>query len=713
MDPFDEWAKSTTEHTTVRKYADLLVALGTSWDSFLSRDPESIAEDLVQGGIPTLAARDIVDVASHTAKRNQAPMAIFWDIENMPIPTTSSGRDVCSRLKMILRPYGELAQFRGYASIGLNQIPQQKRSDLQLSGCLLVDCPHNGRKEVADKMIIVDAMNFAMLNPNGATLCFVTGDTDYAYLLAVLQRYKQYRTIVISKGTLQSMLDVNCDMKMRWETDILQLRSSAKAWENTALDLGLPEDGSASFSESNTVDEINPFEPLTADEEWIDDAEFLRNLVRREVAFAGCALKANIGNFLRQTNPARFPQREAVQHFLATAIERKVVAETGEGALKMLVLPTDETAGMFPAISLTTQPPISSRNIPERVKEIARLRPYVLFVKWKFCPSGTKLPSKAFVQHKDEWGILLFQKLTCAQQLVSELTWLRSGILVDWRKVPDENTGKTSTGTGREYNTALPGKPGQGMACSLCRSIRGDVKLVPLDNRFGSLVCPECKEWDTTTSNQRDIGAEKVVKLLDFMALHDDIVVPENILRKQVHLKDDFRCESRKMAALWIQHAHATGKIKCVNNAKLGKTKPLRFCLPRMEDQVARPPPPEDFDTRAEEECIVHLLWDGVGWINRLDAIQAMKQTFNQKMSHPFDRTRVIQNAQKSQKFFLAKSPYAQVIGLTYQGAEQGIGTFHPRPDAVLPSSTPSEHQHDASQAELDEYSSSDASADA
>ena len=52
-------------------------------------------------------------------------------------------------------------QFRAYASIGLNLIPQKKRSDLQLSGCHLVDCPHNGRKEVADKMIIVDAMQFA------------------------------------------------------------------------------------------------------------------------------------------------------------------------------------------------------------------------------------------------------------------------------------------------------------------------------------------------------------------------------------------------------------------------------------------------------------------------------------------------------------------------------------------------------------------------
>eukprot|EP00957_Ditylum_brightwellii_P063063 4786241-Ditylum_brightwellii.AAC.1 len=37
----------------------------------------------------------------------------------------------------------------------------------------------------------------------------------------------QWRTIVISKGTIQTMLHVNCDMKMRWETDILRLHHLA------------------------------------------------------------------------------------------------------------------------------------------------------------------------------------------------------------------------------------------------------------------------------------------------------------------------------------------------------------------------------------------------------------------------------------------------------------------------------------------------------
>ena len=99
MDAFDEWVKSATPHSSVRTHADRLIELGASWDSFLSRDAEDIARDLVAGGIPPLAARDIVDVAAGIAHRSRAPMAIFWDLENMPIPATSSGRDVACRLK--------------------------------------------------------------------------------------------------------------------------------------------------------------------------------------------------------------------------------------------------------------------------------------------------------------------------------------------------------------------------------------------------------------------------------------------------------------------------------------------------------------------------------------------------------------------------------------------------------------------------------------
>ena len=77
MDLFEEWAKQSTQHTSIVKYADRLVEMGASWDSFLSRTQEEIARDLVRGGIPILAARDIVDVATSAAKQSQAPWQSF------------------------------------------------------------------------------------------------------------------------------------------------------------------------------------------------------------------------------------------------------------------------------------------------------------------------------------------------------------------------------------------------------------------------------------------------------------------------------------------------------------------------------------------------------------------------------------------------------------------------------------------------------------
>lgn len=164
----------------MREWRDKLHTLGATWDTFRQRDHQDVVNDLIRAGIPNLAARDIVRLASKEVERGSAPMAIFWDLENIPIPTRVRGQDIAHRLKTVLKPYGQWVQFRGYASIGLQGIPSDKRSELHLSGCHLVDCPHGGRKDVVDKMILVDAMQFAYQNPDHATLCIIAGDIDYA-----------------------------------------------------------------------------------------------------------------------------------------------------------------------------------------------------------------------------------------------------------------------------------------------------------------------------------------------------------------------------------------------------------------------------------------------------------------------------------------------------------------------------------------------------
>ena len=578
--PFEEWVKSTAEDEAVRKYGGLLVELGASWASFVSRDPGCVTMDLLQGGIPILAARQIVDVVRRTVQRNHAPMAIFWHLRDIAQNATNCSCD-CSKLKKKLQAYGELAEFRLYANVSC--ITQHDRFLLQLAGCQLVDC-----SESAVNMVLVDVMDFALKHPGGATLCFVTDDgTDFTYLLNVLQRFKQYRTVVVSKKTTSQVM-LSGDLNICWETDILGLPYEHLPMEHTNIQQHDENPASAGVN-----DPIALLTELHVDEDPIDDTILLRNVIQREISLRGCARKCNVGNILRQTYPVRFHKREIVKEFLATAISSKVVVESGKGAFKMLAVPPAEASSSEPALSPDSQPQI--------------IIPVV---------SGTP-----------------------------------------------------------------PRTVAEAEACFLCRSVCDDVKLVPLSSTDGSRLCPECVEWSTTPVDQKDMGAEKIAEHLEFMAFNDDILVDENTMKTQVQLKTEFHCASPKLAALWIQHAHATRKIKLVDNVPLVlQTRQRQFCLSLREVQIERfSPPPAEFETKAEEDCILQLLWDSTeDWINRLDAIAALRAAFPYRMSHPFYRSKVMLNGQNSQKFFLAKGPYAHVIGLTSEAAAQGLATFRP-----------------------------------
>lgn len=79
------------------------------------------------------------------------------------------------------------------------------------------------------------------------------------------------------------------------------------------------------------------FEALTPMEEWTDDVELLRSILK---ANGGVAFKRTIGSLLHKTNPARFSNRMAVRNFIANAIDARVVIETGEGSYKEISLPS-------------------------------------------------------------------------------------------------------------------------------------------------------------------------------------------------------------------------------------------------------------------------------------------------------------------------------------------------------------------------------------
>lgn len=223
MESFEDWLNST-EIQAVRRYKEILRNLDMCRETFL-RPSAEIVEDLIGEDIPRMAARDIVHTASSffedQRKRAKQPLAIFWDVENVQIPEAISGRDAANAIKSKLSNFGYLMSFRAYFSIQQGTVPEKKRSDLQLSGCHLIDTPHFRRKEVADKMILVDAMAFAAKHPDGARLCFLTRDQDYSCMFSVLRTDTNCRSVLVSPGSMQSVLHMQADSCLRWEADVL------------------------------------------------------------------------------------------------------------------------------------------------------------------------------------------------------------------------------------------------------------------------------------------------------------------------------------------------------------------------------------------------------------------------------------------------------------------------------------------------------------
>jgi NYN domain len=233
MKDFEEWAKS------IPKWAGTLLDLGASWDTF-RREPDEVISDLVQGGIPLLSAKDIVDKARQVLQRKSAPLGVFWDLDTIGIPRGTNGRDVIARLKQELSSWGQVAQLRGYASNTLSLIPEQYRSDMIESGFVLIDSPHGG-KEVATKRMIIDAMVFAYESgTTAASLCIISADPDIAHLLTALERTKWSTIFVSNHVTLKRMTDTACDLKLQWETDILQLQPQYDEWNERGTGGGAP-----------------------------------------------------------------------------------------------------------------------------------------------------------------------------------------------------------------------------------------------------------------------------------------------------------------------------------------------------------------------------------------------------------------------------------------------------------------------------------------
>ncbi|XP_014758811.1 uncharacterized protein LOC100833516 isoform X2 [Brachypodium distachyon] len=146
--------------------------------------------------------------ANSQANAVVGPVAIFWDIENCPVPSDVRPDDVAGNIRMALRLHpivkGAVTMLSAYGDF--NAFPRRLREGCQRTGVKLVDVP-NGRKDAADKAILVDMFLFALDNRPPSSIMLISGDVDFAPALHILgQRGYTIVLAIPSSVTVSSAL---------------------------------------------------------------------------------------------------------------------------------------------------------------------------------------------------------------------------------------------------------------------------------------------------------------------------------------------------------------------------------------------------------------------------------------------------------------------------------------------------------------------------
>ncbi|CDO76527.1 hypothetical protein BN946_scf184750.g7 [Trametes cinnabarina] len=154
-------------------------------------------------------------------------VAIFWDYENCTPPCNVPGYDVVNNIRQVAHEYGSVKLFKAYLELSEQSSSKSigLRSELQSCGVSLTDCPHNGRKDVADKMMIVDMLTYAIDNPAPATILLISGDRDFVYAVSVL-RLRRYRVVVVAPFTAHASLKSQATVVLDWDADIMRKTST-------------------------------------------------------------------------------------------------------------------------------------------------------------------------------------------------------------------------------------------------------------------------------------------------------------------------------------------------------------------------------------------------------------------------------------------------------------------------------------------------------
>ncbi len=192
-----------------------------------------------------------------------ADIAVFWDFENVRIPKWCPASAASEGIRNKLAKYGRIVEKRLYYDARQPTERSVPRSDLDLSGFTLVDCPSRGKKEKLDKKLIVDVLCFAWERASmGAKACVVliTSDGDYSYVLARLRDIGVFTIIIYRPDIVAKVLIDNANVVYSWEYDVLGGPPTSQDDEDSCED-GEEDEDHAIASSNKPVSKIEFSDP--------------------------------------------------------------------------------------------------------------------------------------------------------------------------------------------------------------------------------------------------------------------------------------------------------------------------------------------------------------------------------------------------------------------------------------------------------------------
>ncbi|TDL15372.1 hypothetical protein BD410DRAFT_122520, partial [Rickenella mellea] len=145
----------------------------------------------------------------------------LWE-ENCHPPSNASGYDIVDKIRQALDTYGSIIHFKAYLDVSLSAGPKSAKlySELQDAGVTLAHCPHSGRKDVVDKMLLVDMISYTLYNPSPLTIVLITGDRDFSYGISTL-RLRGYGVVVIVPPSAHKCILSIATSVLKWQSDVI------------------------------------------------------------------------------------------------------------------------------------------------------------------------------------------------------------------------------------------------------------------------------------------------------------------------------------------------------------------------------------------------------------------------------------------------------------------------------------------------------------